>query len=346
MARPRVFVSSTFYDLKHIRASLEVFIESLGFDAILFEKGDIPFHPDQTLDDSCYREAANADIFVLIVGGRYGSAASTTTSHKQDPAEGYESITRKEFETAQQKEVPTFILVDAAVSAEYGTYLKNLNNKDINYAHVDSISVFRLLDSIFARPRNNPVFNFERATQIESWLREQWAGLFRELLQSRSQQRQLSALNAQVMELKSINDTLKNYMEAVIEKLNPTDSNQIIKTEEDKLKKAKLEILLRKNDFYRFASHIWRCSDSEIIDIIQKAKSFKEANGLFHSHGTKETKDGWANVSLNSPLARNDYNSARAVLGLEPLSLNEPNFEALADKPARRRVTKKDNDDS
>lgn len=41
MARPKVFVSSTYYDLKHIRASMEVFIESLGFDAILFEKGDI-----------------------------------------------------------------------------------------------------------------------------------------------------------------------------------------------------------------------------------------------------------------------------------------------------------------
>lgn len=36
MARPRVFVSSTYYDLKHIRASLENFIESLGFDAVLF----------------------------------------------------------------------------------------------------------------------------------------------------------------------------------------------------------------------------------------------------------------------------------------------------------------------
>ena len=35
MARPRVFVSSTYYDLKHIRASLENFIESLGFDAVL-----------------------------------------------------------------------------------------------------------------------------------------------------------------------------------------------------------------------------------------------------------------------------------------------------------------------
>ncbi len=46
MAKPRVFVSSTYYDLKHIRNSVETFIENLGYDAVLFESGDIPFHHD------------------------------------------------------------------------------------------------------------------------------------------------------------------------------------------------------------------------------------------------------------------------------------------------------------
>ncbi|MDD2778201.1 MAG: DUF4062 domain-containing protein, partial [Methanocellales archaeon] len=76
MAKPKVFVSSTYYDLKHLRSSLENFIESLGFEAILSEKGNIAFTPDIPLDESCYREAGNADIFVIIIGGRYGSEAS------------------------------------------------------------------------------------------------------------------------------------------------------------------------------------------------------------------------------------------------------------------------------
>jgi hypothetical protein len=38
MARPRIFISSTYYDLRYIRSSLEIFIEALGFDAILSEK--------------------------------------------------------------------------------------------------------------------------------------------------------------------------------------------------------------------------------------------------------------------------------------------------------------------
>jgi len=36
MAKPRIFVSSIYYDLKHIRASLSLFIDSLGYESILF----------------------------------------------------------------------------------------------------------------------------------------------------------------------------------------------------------------------------------------------------------------------------------------------------------------------
>ena len=46
MARPRVFVSSTYYDLKHIRASLDLFIEQLGYESVLSEKGDIAYAHD------------------------------------------------------------------------------------------------------------------------------------------------------------------------------------------------------------------------------------------------------------------------------------------------------------
>ena len=67
MARPRIFVSSTYYDLKHIRSSLEIFIESLGYDAVLSDKGRYSLSPDAPLDESCYREAQNSDIYVLII---------------------------------------------------------------------------------------------------------------------------------------------------------------------------------------------------------------------------------------------------------------------------------------
>ena len=46
MARPRVFISSTFYDLKQIRADLDNFIRSLGYDVVRNEEGAIPYEKD------------------------------------------------------------------------------------------------------------------------------------------------------------------------------------------------------------------------------------------------------------------------------------------------------------
>ena len=54
MAKPKIFVSSTYYDFKHIRKNIETFIEEMGYEPILFESGDIPFKHDQDLDKSCY----------------------------------------------------------------------------------------------------------------------------------------------------------------------------------------------------------------------------------------------------------------------------------------------------
>ena len=158
MPRPRIFVSSTYYDLKHIRASLDLFIDSLGYDPVLSEKGDIAYTHDRPLDESCYREAENSDIFVLIVGGRYGSEASgSTASIKGQFYDRYESITRKEFESAITKDIPVYILIEKGVYSEYRTFLKNKDRQDINYAHVDSVNIFRFIDEILSLPRNNPV---------------------------------------------------------------------------------------------------------------------------------------------------------------------------------------------
>jgi hypothetical protein len=170
MAKPRVFVSSTYYDLK----------------------------PSSPLDESCYREAANADIFVLIIGGRYGTEASgKQKTPNRTFFERYESITKREYESALARDIPVYILVESNVYSEYQTYLRNKDSKDIAYAHVDSVNVFRLIEEVLSKPRNNPTHTFERFSDIEAWLREQWAGSFRELLQKQSQQQQLSAQSDQ-----------------------------------------------------------------------------------------------------------------------------------------------------
>jgi hypothetical protein len=125
MARPRVFVSSTYYDLRHIRGSIETFIESLGYEPVLSEKGDIAYAPNIALDESCYREAASSDVLVLIVGGRYGAERSDSrTTLPHGFFDRYDSITKLEYIKAIENNVPVYILVDAQVYAEYQTSQK------------------------------------------------------------------------------------------------------------------------------------------------------------------------------------------------------------------------------
>lgn len=326
MARPRIFVSSTYYDLKHIRSSLELFVDSLGYDPVLSEKGDIAYTSDETLDASCYREAAAADIFVLVIGGRYGSEVS---GDRKRPSrtffEKYDSITKKEFETAYTSDIPIYILIESGVYAEYYTYLKNKDNKSIVYAHADSVNVFVLIEEILSKPRNNPVFQFERASDIEGWLREQWAGLFKELINKRNQQQQLSALSQQIGELTTVSDTLKTYMEAVLTGTNPQESSKIIAEEDRKIHEAKLKAELRENYWFKYMKNALALADEAAESIIRESTSFEDACEKIAS---LESKSGEDSISVANLLRRasgpqRDFNKARVILGL-------PEFEGTA----------------
>jgi len=252
MAKPRIFISSTHFDLKHIRASLETFIQSLGYEPILSESGNIPYTPDVPLDESCYREVGNSDIYVLILGGRYGAEVSANRS--DDPKgfyDFYESITRREYEAAVAVGIPIYVLVDRPVYSELQTYRKNRENDHVRYAHVDSVNTFRFIEEILSLPRNNPVEQFDRYADIERWLKEQWSGYFRELLHQRSNREQIrslatqvNTLGTQVEMLSEVNETLKRYLEQVISKVSPEESASLIESEADRLNdaiQAKLE---------------------------------------------------------------------------------------------------------
>jgi hypothetical protein len=73
MAKPRIFISSTFYDLRQVRADLDFFIEQMGYDPVRNEEGDIPYGKEEALEEYCYKEIKNIDILVCIIGGRFGS---------------------------------------------------------------------------------------------------------------------------------------------------------------------------------------------------------------------------------------------------------------------------------
>jgi len=179
MAKPRVFISSTYYDLKYIRDGIETFIKNIGYEPILFEKGDIPFHSDNTLEDSCYQEVENADILILIIGGRYGGLSKEEEERiKQNHTEylgRIKSITNREYEQARSRGIATFIFIEQSVFAEYRTYNENKENKTIKYAHVDDARIYEMVDDIMKQKRGNFLKDFSTVEDITTWLRDQLA---------------------------------------------------------------------------------------------------------------------------------------------------------------------------
>ena len=175
MARPRVFISSTFYDLRQIRVELDKFIESLGYEPVRNEEGDIPYGKEDALQSYCYKEIENVDILVSIIGSRYGSVATTEKSQEY-------SISQMELKTALAENKQVFVFIDKNVATEYETYSLNKGNSDIKYKYVDNSNIYKFIEEIKSLPNNNNIKEFETADDITSYLKEQFAGLFKQFI--------------------------------------------------------------------------------------------------------------------------------------------------------------------
>jgi len=346
MAKPRVFVSSTYYDLKYVRSSLELFIESLGYDAVLSEQGDVSFAPDKALDESCYQEVQNCDIYVLIIGGRYGTEASESrTERPLTFFDRYESITKMEYKAAVTKDIPVYILIERAVYAEYQTFLKNRDNAQIRYAHVDSANVFRFIEEILQLSQN-PIQVFDKYVEIEDWLRVQWAGLFRDLVQRLSSQQQIASLAAQIAELAEVNKTLRHYLEEVIGNVvSPQESRRIINTEAERLAEASVLAKLESVGLVEWLMKVHQIPLETIREACERASTPLEWVAIIRDHSDTPEE---AKVALpiappapGSP-AFKDLNSARRIVGKVEFPVNNEDSEVLspAVKTTRRTAKK------
>lgn len=176
MAKPRVFISSTFYDLRQIRVELDKFIEGLGYEPVRNEEGDIPYGKDEALQAYCYKEIANIDVLVLIIGSRYGSAGIIKEKEQEY------SVSQLELKTALKEDKQVFVFIDKNVFTEYETYILNKNNENVIYKYVDNVNIYKFIEEIKALPHNNNIKGFETAEDITSYLREQFAGLFKQFM--------------------------------------------------------------------------------------------------------------------------------------------------------------------
>lgn len=206
MATPRIFVSSTCYDLQEIRSQLRNFIREFGYEPALSEFDDIFYNYDKHVQDSCLEEIPKCQLFILVVGDNYGSLYHRDTQNNKTP----DSVTLAEFRRALEQDVCKHIFVNKFVDYDYKNYKRALEKEIIKYFKEHDVAddkvrdvrlaqkeqfdtkyhfpresykfVFYFLDVIYNLAEGTAVSSFESFNDIKENLKKQWAGLIYEAL--------------------------------------------------------------------------------------------------------------------------------------------------------------------
>jgi hypothetical protein len=169
MNKPAVFVSSTCYDLKQVRSDIKQFLEGLGLEPLLSEYNSFPVSPELGTVDNCIKAVeSRADIFVLIIGARYGSTTDLG-----------ESITNLELLAAKAKGIPVYAFVMRSILNILPVWQ---SNPDADYSSVvDSSKLLKFIADL-QRTKETWVFPFDTAQEIFDALKAQFANLFMDAL--------------------------------------------------------------------------------------------------------------------------------------------------------------------
>jgi hypothetical protein len=228
MASPKVFISSTCFDLNVARSQLRLFVSSLGYEPVMSEYMDVLYDPRIHTHTSCLKEIPNCDLVVLIIGSRFGGKGVPESISQLDFEKLKElskssgalenpqnlSITQLEILGALTEGVPIFAFVDSRVMHDHELYEKNKNSKIIDEIKFPSIEkpetakfIFEFINFLRHRLRGNGVFSYARYEEIEQTLKRQWASWYQRLLweqrKSVAEQRQIDNMADQLEALKT-----------------------------------------------------------------------------------------------------------------------------------------------
>src|ERR1700674_385257 len=102
---PHLFVSSTCYDLRQVRADISDFARSFGLEPVLSEYESFPVDPSLDTIENCMQAVEQkADLFVLIVGTRYGHVAMNG-----------KSVTNMEYTKARARGIPVYVFIHRSI---------------------------------------------------------------------------------------------------------------------------------------------------------------------------------------------------------------------------------------
>lgn len=228
MANPRVFISSTCYDLASERDSLIDFCRNFGFDVALSERGDVFFHPDLHTHESCVNEIGNCHLLVLIVGGRFGGR------YIVDPKK---SITNAEYSAAREAGIPIFTFIKHDVLQDHNLWQSNKSQEfaaKIHYPSIDkqshAVDIFKFIDDIRLSKNNNSYFPFTLPREIHEQLRKQWAAMFLEGLKNRGIAKQMLITNEALARISSVSQKIEDLTKSIYKNIDSTGAATAIQS--------------------------------------------------------------------------------------------------------------------
>lgn len=252
MAAPRVFLSSTCYDLGEVRDSLFSFIESYCYQPILSDRGDVFYHPDLHTHTSCTNEIENCELFVLIIGGRFGGKHIVNKD---------KSIVNAEYSAAKALGIPVFTFVKRDVYEDHRVYERNKSNKalvkEIVFPSMEkqeyAANIFEFINDVRLAPVNNGLFPFDYARDIRDNLGKQWAGLLFDFLNKRSKEKEIKSINHLLDNLSLAGKKTEELIENIYKHLDKVNAPQVIKRIDEEVEAAKFfQLVFRKYKIVRF----------------------------------------------------------------------------------------------
>lgn len=185
-----IFLSSTCYDLKDLRAELEVFLKSKGYTLLFSDRANFPVNTMIHRHDVCIENVAKCDLYVLVIDSRFGAKYYKDENISITWAEYKEAIrTEKKIMAFVRKEIfnerVAFKQTKKIFSEKLKTYEIDGNTLDKNNLDgiikllkphfVDNEKTFDFIDEIQSNQRGIWCQPFDDSTAIKTQLENIYA---------------------------------------------------------------------------------------------------------------------------------------------------------------------------
>lgn len=169
----KIFLSSTCYDLKDLRAELEIFLRAKDHSLLLSDRLNFPVNPSIHRHDVCIENVGQCDLYILIIDSRFGAP------YYKDPSI---SVTWAEFREAirTNRRIVSFVRKD--VFSERDTFKKTKRLfleelEDFEKDKAEEIAnrlkpstnnkIFDLIDEVQAHPSGIWQGFFDNSTEVK-----------------------------------------------------------------------------------------------------------------------------------------------------------------------------------